>query len=41
MIPVELTEKLLSDAGGWGRANKVFEGKLDELVQALNEALAA
>ena len=32
---------VLSDAGGWGRANKVFDGKLGELVKTLNEALAA
>ncbi len=27
--------------GGWGKANRVFEGKLDELIQELNEAIAA
>jgi type I restriction enzyme, R subunit len=32
---------VLSDAGGWGRANKAFEGKLAKLVQSLNEGLAA
>jgi type I restriction enzyme R subunit len=32
---------VLSDPGGWGAANRVFDGKLEELVQALNEALAA
>ena len=28
-------------AGGWGRADKVFDGHLDELVHAFNEAVAA
>jgi type I restriction enzyme R subunit len=32
---------ILEGAGGWGKANKIFEGKLSELIQALNEALAA
>ncbi len=32
---------ILEGAGGWGKANKVFDGKLSELIQALNEALAA
>jgi type I restriction enzyme R subunit len=27
--------------GGWGKANRVFEGKLDELIHQLNEAIAA
>jgi type I restriction enzyme R subunit len=27
--------------GGWGRANRVFEGKLNELIKELNEAIAA
>jgi type I restriction enzyme R subunit len=31
----------LAGAGGWGAANKVFDGKLAELVSAINEALAA
>ena len=31
----------LEGAGGWGKANKVFEGKLKELLHQLNEALAA
>jgi type I restriction enzyme R subunit len=31
----------LEGAGGWGKANKVFEGKLRELLSQLNEALAA
>jgi type I restriction enzyme R subunit len=35
------TVPVLADFGGWGRANKVFEGKLAELVAALNETLAA
>lgn len=35
------TVPVLADAGGWGRANRAFDGKLAELVEALNEALAA
>jgi type I restriction enzyme R subunit len=31
----------LEGAGGWGKANRVFEGKLKELISQLNEALAA
>jgi type I restriction enzyme R subunit len=27
--------------GGWGRANRVFDGKLPELIKDLNEAIAA
>jgi type I restriction enzyme R subunit len=32
---------VLSDHGGWGRANRVFEGLLAELLQELNEELVA
>ena len=35
------TIAVLADPGGWGAANKAFGGKLAELVEALNEALAA
>lgn len=35
------TVPVLADAGGWGRANRVFNGELDELIQSMNEALAA
>ncbi len=31
----------LEGAGGWGKANKVFEGKLKDLLAQLNKALAA
>lgn len=31
----------LEGAGGWGKANQVFAGKLKELLKQLNEALAA
>jgi type I restriction enzyme, R subunit len=31
----------LEGAGGWGNANKVFDGKLTELLHQLNQALAA
>ena len=27
-------------AGGWGRANRVFEGKLPQVISQLNEAIA-
>ena len=27
--------------GGWGRANRVFDGRLDILIHELNEAIAA
>lgn len=32
---------ILSNAGGWGRANRVFEGKLPEMITELNEAIAS
>ena len=32
---------VLSRAGGWGRANKVFEGQLPDLLQQFNGAIAA
>jgi len=32
---------VFSRAGGWGRADKVFDGRLDELVRRFNEAVAA
>jgi type I restriction enzyme, R subunit len=32
---------ILSDAGGWGGANRVFEGKLQDLIADLNQAIAA
>jgi type I restriction enzyme, R subunit len=32
---------VLSDHGGWGRANRVFEGQLAELLEELNEELVA
>jgi type I restriction enzyme R subunit len=32
---------VLSDHGGWGRANRAFEGQLAELIQELNEELVA
>jgi type I restriction enzyme R subunit len=31
----------LEGAGGWGKANRVFDGKLNELLVQLNQALAA
>jgi len=31
---------IFEGAGGWRKANNVFEGKLPELIKALNEALA-
>jgi type I restriction enzyme R subunit len=32
---------ILSDKGGWGRANRVFGGQLDQLIQELNRELVA
>ncbi len=32
---------VLSDHGGWGRANRVFEGRLADLLKELNEELVA
>jgi type I restriction enzyme R subunit len=32
---------VLSLAGGWGRANRVFAGKLPQMIQQLNEAIAS
>jgi type I restriction enzyme R subunit len=32
---------VLLDAGGWGKANRVFDGKLHHLLATLNEAMAA
>jgi type I restriction enzyme, R subunit len=32
---------ILSNPGGWGGANRAFDGKLAELVAEINEALAA
>ncbi len=32
---------VLSDHGGWGRANRVFDGQLTDLIEKLNEELVA
>ncbi len=32
---------VLHDAGGWGAASRAFDGRLDELIDDLNEAIAA
>ena len=32
---------VLSDHGGWGRANRVFDGQLEEFMQDLNKELVA
>ncbi len=32
---------ILFDRGGWGRANRVFDGRLDELIRELNKELVA
>ena len=32
---------VLSDHGGWGRANRVFEGQLAQILEQLNEELVA
>lgn len=35
------TQFVFTRAGGWTRANKVFDGKLSEWIQKINEAIAA
>ncbi len=35
------TIPVLEDAGGWGRANRVFDNQLDLLLRQFNEAVAA
>ena len=32
---------ILVDRGGWGRANRVFDGHLDDLIKDLNRELVA
>jgi len=32
---------VLEQAGGWGKANRVFDGRLDELILNINRAIAA
>jgi len=32
---------IFQQAGGWGNANRVFGGKLEALIEELNEAVAA
>lgn len=32
---------VFSDVGGWSRANRVFEGKLPQMITQLNEAIAS
>ena len=32
---------VLSDHGGWGKADRVFQGQLVELLEELNEELVA
>jgi type I restriction enzyme, R subunit len=32
---------VLADAGGWGKANRVFDGRLAELLLQATEAVAA
>src|SRR5262249_43220501 len=32
---------ILHDHGGWGSANRAFDGHLDELLRTVNEAIAA
>lgn len=31
----------LEGAGGWGKANNVFDGNLDDLLREINKAIAA
>ncbi len=35
------TIPVLQQAGGWGRADRVFGGELGGLIRSLNEAIAA
>jgi len=35
------TMPILANEGGWGRANRIFDGKLPVYIQQLNEAIAA
>src|SRR5258708_37225103 len=32
---------VLSRLGGWGKANRAFDGKLEDLISSINEAIAA
>jgi type I restriction enzyme R subunit len=32
---------VLANAGGWGRANRIFDGQLAQLITEINEAIAA
>ncbi|MBI1916483.1 MAG: hypothetical protein HYS12_17375, partial [Planctomycetes bacterium] len=32
---------ILHDPGGWGSANRIFDGQLEDLLRTLNEAIAA
>lgn len=32
---------VLANAGGWGAANRAFDGRLDTVIRTLNEAIAA
>lgn len=32
---------ILANAGGWKRADKIFEGDLSKVIRSLNEAVAA
>ena len=32
---------ILAHAGGWGRANRVFDGRLGALIRDINEVIAA
>jgi hypothetical protein len=32
---------VFADVGGWGRANKVFDGDLASVLRQCNEAMAA
>ncbi len=35
------TIPVLSQAGGWRKADRVFDGKLTRFIRSLNEAIAA
>jgi type I restriction enzyme, R subunit len=35
------SQPIFSDFGGWGRAAKMFDGRLPQLMREINEAIAA
>ena len=35
------SQPAFADYGGWGRATKIFQGRLPNLIKELNKAIAA